>query len=150
MENSENHMKIKCETQIYAALRGLADCSSSKTPCLLGYCINFNTRLPWLRNHGILQQQVIKTEDFFRGKVRKYGILWGQRFHFHEILHGQDQHFLEVFRNKMQFYLIFRGKKKRQVLNREWGLGGGSDIINNYYSSSPMGSESIAQLAGKK
>ena len=30
-----------------------------------------------LRNHGIHQGQVITTEDFFRGRVKKYSFFWG-------------------------------------------------------------------------
>ena len=32
---------------------------------------------PQLTNHGILQGHGIKTEDFFRGRIKKYGILSG-------------------------------------------------------------------------
>ena len=34
----------------------------------------------WLMNNRILQGKVIKMEDFFRGRIKNYGILRGQRF----------------------------------------------------------------------
>ena len=43
---------------------------------------------PRLRYHGILPGWVIKTEDFVRGRVKKYWILCGWSLNFHEILQG--------------------------------------------------------------
>lgn len=84
----------------------------------MGYCI-------------LISVPIITIEDFFRERVKNKEFFGGEAIIFMKFIRGRPifikgwSHILRKFSgmNAILFYLIFRGKKKRQVLNRERGDG---------------------------